>query len=159
MMCHDEAVLAFLTEVEGRRRFAYLDLGKTGVPTIGIGHCLTQSERRSGKVYIESHSVRYKYGLTSEQIKALFQQDMRPIALLIHSDNSTLSETQFTALASFCFNVGTTAYLNSTLRKKLLTDNYLAIPAQLRRWIYDNGKIIQGLVNRREREITLWESN
>jgi len=157
-MYHDEAVLSFLTKLEGRRKFVYLDHGKFGVPSIGVGHCLTQSERHSGKIYIDGIPVRYKYGLLDEQIKDLFQQDMRPVALLIHSDKPSLLEGRFVALASFCFNVGATAYLNSNLRKKLIVEEYKAIPGQLRRWIYDNDKIIQGLINRREQEITLWES-
>jgi lysozyme len=157
-MYHDKEVLEFLTKVEGRRKFVYLDHGKFGVPTIGVGHSLLPSERLSGKIYIDGVAVRYNYGLSPEHIQALCEQDMRPISLLVHSDDSTLSAPRFTALVSFGFNVGSTAYLNSTLRKKLLAKDYSAIPGQLRRWIYDNGKIFQGLINRREQEITLWES-
>ena len=32
------------------------------------------------------------------------------------------------------------------------------VPTQLRRWIRDNGKIVKGLINRREKEISLWNT-
>jgi lysozyme len=54
--------------------------------------------------------------------------------------------------------VGTQAFKSSTLLKKLNQGLYDEVPAQLRRWNKAGGKVIQGLINRREKEIVLWQS-
>ena len=69
-----------------------------------------------------------------------------------------LGDNQFAALCLFTFNVGVEAFRDSTLLKLLNSGNYAAVPAQLLRWTHDNGKVVQGLINRRNAEIELWHS-
>ena len=69
-----------------------------------------------------------------------------------------LNQNQFDALVSFAFNVGRQGFKSSTLLKKLNQGLYDEVPAQLRRWNKTGGNVIQGLVNRREKEIALWQS-
>ncbi|EJF84204.1 hypothetical protein MCU_00872 [Bartonella elizabethae Re6043vi] len=57
---------------------------------------------------------------------------------------------------SFCYNVGTTAFCNSTLLKKLNNGEYEAVPAELQKWTKAGGKRLQGLVHRRVAEAGLW---
>jgi hypothetical protein len=52
---------------------------------------------------------------------------------------------------------GAAAFRNSTLLKLLNKRIYPAVPAQLRRWIYAGGRKRTGIVNRREKEIEMWE--
>jgi lysozyme len=69
-----------------------------------------------------------------------------------------LNQNQFDALVSFTFNVGNGAFRGSTLLKLLNQRQYDQVPTQLRRWVMDNGHVVQGLVNRREKEIALWNA-
>lgn len=69
-----------------------------------------------------------------------------------------LTESQKAALISFVYNVGGTNFRKSTLLKELNAGNYAEVPNQLRRWKYAGGKVVQGLINRREAEIRLWNT-
>jgi lysozyme len=66
------------------------------------------------------------------------------------------------ALVSFVFNVGVGAFQTSTLLRLLNASDYLSVPTQLRRWNKETIKGVErpnvGLTNRREKEITLWNS-
>jgi len=153
----DNKFYDFLTSVEGKYKQVYLDSG--GESTIGIGHLLTLSERRSGKIIIGKTTVEYRHGLTEQQVMDLCQQDIRDVVNVINqSVIVTLSQNQFSALVSFVFNVGDEGFRRSTLLRLLNQGRFIDIPTQLRRWKYDNGQVIQGLINRREKEIQLWLS-
>jgi len=153
----DNKFYEFLKYVEGSYRQVYLDSG--GEPTIGIGHLLTLSERRSGKIVIGKAVVEYRHGLTDAQVLDLCQQDIRAVVKVVNRGVKVpLTQNQFNTLVSFTFNVGDESFLDSTLLRVLNQNQYGVVPSQLRRWKYDNGKVVQGLVNRREKEIQLWLS-
>lgn len=144
-------------EWEGLATHVYWDSG--GVPTIGIGHLLTRSERTSGKIIIRGQPVDYRNGLTEQQCWDLLDQDLDDTEKIINEAVTVLlNQNQFNALVSFAFNVGAAAFQNSTLLKLLNQGQYDQVPAQLRRWVKDSGKIVQGLVNRRDKEIALWNT-
>jgi lysozyme len=63
-----------------------------------------------------------------------------------------LNQNQFDALVSFCYNCGTGALSNSTLRRVLNQGKYEQVPAQLMRWVHAGGKEWAGLVRRRKAE-------
>jgi lysozyme len=54
--------------------------------------------------------------------------------------------------------MGDTAFRSSTLLRLLNQGQYDQVPAQLRRWNMDSGHVVQGLVNRRNKEIDLWNT-
>ena len=54
----------------------------------------------------------------------------------------------------FTFNLGAGRLQTSTLRRRLNQRDWLAAGQELRRWVYGGGKILPGLVARREAEIT-----
>lgn len=56
------------------------------------------------------------------------------------------------AITDFHFNTG--ALRASTLRKKILTGEWAAVPTELRKWTRGGGRILRGLVLRREDEIS-----
>lgn len=142
-------------EWEGLETHVYPDSG--GEPTIGIGHLITRDERRSGKIRIGDAFVDYRYGLTEEQCWELLEQDLAIAEKAVNGAvKVSLNQNQFDALVSFAFNVGAYAFSGSTLVKLLNQGEYDQVHAQLRRWVKDNGKVVQGLVNRREKEIALW---
>jgi lysozyme len=67
-----------------------------------------------------------------------------------------LSQQQFDALVSFTFNVGGGAFKKSTLLKLINQGETLVAAEQFLRWTKVNGKVIKGLVSRREAERGLY---
>ena len=152
---NNEDLINFMIYVEDKRKSVYPDSG--GEPTIGVGHLLTASERRSGKILINGSYVKYSQGLTDKEIFALLMQDLFKYEKLIsRSVKVPLNRNQYITLVSFAFNIGERGFADSTLLKKLNTGDYESVPTQLRRWKFDNGRIVQGLINRREKEIIRW---
>lgn len=144
-----------LIENEGKRNRMYRDSG--GAPTIGVGHLLTRSELRSGKIHIAGETVRWAAGLSDLQVTALLRQDIAKFEKAVRQNVGVpLNQHQFDALVSFAFNVGSQAFRKSTLLRRLNAGDYAAVPSQLKRWVYDNGKKVRGLVNRRNDEIAQW---
>ena len=68
-----------------------------------------------------------------------------------------LEQNQFDALISWTFNLGPTNLKNSTLLKVLNNKDYDGVPAQIKRWNKAGGKVLQGLIRRREAEALLFE--
>lgn len=66
-----------------------------------------------------------------------------------------LSQGEYNAFTAFAFNVGAEAFCSSTLVKKLNAGDYSGACAELKRWVYVDGRRVQGLVNRREAEYRL----
>lgn len=135
---------------EGLRLTAYQD--GAGVWTIGYGH--------TGPLL---DGARIKAGVTisREEADLLLRKDLEWAQVAVDSlVKVPLNDNQFAALVSFVFNVGETAFKNSTLLRKLNEGNYDAVPVELLRWnkLTQNGKKIvsKGLTNRRQAEIGLW---
>ena len=147
--------LELLEQWEGFKLTVYKD--SAGLPTIGVGHLLTKDELSSGKIVIKGAPVKYGDGLTDQQVTDLLSQDVGPAQNAVSGGvKVALSQNQFDALVSFTFNVGNGAFAGSTLLKVLNQGQYAQVPDQLRRWTRAGGKVVQGLVNRRENEIKLW---
>lgn len=69
----------------------------------------------------------------------------------------SVTQNQFDALASFVYNIGETAFVKSTMLTLINQNNMTSAANQFDRWVIDNGKKIQGLVNRRNKEKKLFE--
>jgi lysozyme len=69
----------------------------------------------------------------------------------------TLTQGQFDALVLFVFNVGEDAFRNSTLLRKLNVREYTDAANQFLKWIYNDGKVMLGLVRRRTAERALYD--
>ncbi len=149
--------LGLLEQWEGFKLKVYKD--SAGLPTIGVGHLLTKSELTSGKIVIKGAAVKYAGGLTNQQVIDLLAQDVAPVGQVVTKAVTVpLTQNQFDALVSFTFNVGNAAFTGSTLLKVLNQKQYKEVPEQLLRWTRSGGKVVPGLVNRRENEIKLWNS-
>jgi GH24 family phage-related lysozyme (muramidase) len=132
----------------------YLDV--TGNLTIGAGHLVTQEEKDTGQLII---AAPYKDGLPLPVLDLLLSNDLSGVEDAInHGVTVPLNQNQFDALADLIFNIGVTAFKNSTLLKLLNQGHYTSVPEQLRRWTFSKGIKITALVNRREHEITLWNT-
>ena len=133
---------------EGLKLTAYPDPGsKDGNPwTIGYGHTS------------DGHLKVYR-GLTISpaQAEAALEYDLNETAAAVEAAVQVdLTDNQFGALVSFAFNVGVTAFRKSTLLKKLNSGKYDAVPSELAKWRMNDGKVMQGLINRRAAEAGLW---
>jgi GH24 family phage-related lysozyme (muramidase) len=63
-----------------------------------------------------------------------------------------LDDAQFGALASFAFNLGVPNLRASTLLKKLNEGDYAGASAEFARWVRAGGRVLSGLVERRNAE-------
>lgn len=127
--------------VEGCRTKIYLD--SKGLPTIGIGHLLTEEEKKSGK---------FVNGITKKEVFELLDEDLERFEdALNKSIRVFLTQYQYDALVIFSFNIGVYAFQKSTLLEKLNQKKYEEIPTQMRRWTKQ-----PELRGRREKEILLW---
>ena len=147
--------IGLLTQWEGCELKVYNDAA--GLPTIGVGHLLTKSELMSGKINIGGVMVKYADGITQQQAEQLLAQDLGPTEAAVNGGVKVpLSQNQFDALTSFTFNVGVGAFTGSTLLRLLNQGQYAQVPEQLMRWTRAGGRVVQGLVNRRQNEVKLW---
>lgn len=63
---------------------------------------------------------------------------------------------QLQAIADFTYNLGSGRLAGSTLRRKINSGDFNAVDIELRKWVRGGGKILPGLVLRRETEIALF---
>lgn len=70
----------------------------------------------------------------------------------------SLNQNQFDALVCFVFNVGANAFKKSTLLLYLNQGRLDLVPAQMARWNKCDGKVLEGLTNRRIAEVLLWQT-
>ena len=67
-----------------------------------------------------------------------------------------INQKQFDALVSFSYNCGTGALKTSTLLQKLNSNDYNGAANEFLKWNKSNGKVLNGLVKRREEEKQLF---
>ena len=122
---------------EGLRLLAYFDGG--GVLTIGYGH---------------TKNVYSGQSITPARAEQLLREDLTEFEKTINNAVTVpLTQSQYDALVSFSFNVGSGAFRSSTLLRLLNGGDYTGASDQLNRWKFDNGVIVAGLLNRRVDEI------
>ena len=68
---------------------------------------------------------------------------------------ATEPDGRLAAIVDFTFNLGAGRLQTSTLRRRINQRDWTAAANELRRWVYGGGKVLPGLVARREAEIAL----
>jgi len=132
----NEAGLELIKDCEGFRAQAYLC--PAGVWTIGYGH---------------TRGVRSGQRVTEQEAEQLLQEDLADAQAAVERYIAVpLTDNQFAALVSFTFNLGAGSLKTSTLRRRLNTGDYDAVPSELARWVKAGGKTLKGLVKRRAAE-------
>jgi len=125
---------------EGCRLEAYQD--SVGVWTIGYGHT---------KGVLEGMTI------TQEGAEQLLQTELEEYEGYIEKYVTVpLTQNQFDALVVWVYNLGPTNFRNSTLLKELNAGNYNAAGQEITRWNKAGGKVLAGLVKRREAEAQLF---
>lgn len=132
--------LRLLKSFEGLRLVAYQD--SVGVWTIGYG---TTSGVRPGMRITEAQA--------EEFLKRDLDRFEDAVASLVQVP---LTDDQFSALVSFVYNVGETAFANSTLLKLLNRRDYRGAADQLLRWNRAGSQELAGLTRRRRAERALF---
>lgn len=67
-----------------------------------------------------------------------------------------LNENQFSAVVALAYNIGLGNFKSSTLLKKLNASDFAGAAAEFERWNKGGGKVLKGLVKRREAEKALF---
>ena len=148
--------LSLLTQWEGFVPHMYHD--SAGLPSIGVGHCLTNTEKVSGYIMINGVHTDWTEGLTDDQVQALLHQDCQvAVSAVNESVKIEVVQDQFDALCSLTFNIGAGAFASSTVLKRVNAQDFNDVPDAFRMWNKAGGKVDQGLVERREKEIQLWK--
>ncbi len=136
----------FIQNEEGFRGTAYLDSG--GVPTLGFG-----------STWVDGKPVEMGMTCTEKQAELYMETHLANVQTAINQMvKAPLTQNQFDALASFCYNLGTGALRESTLLKLLNQYQYTEAAKQFDRWVHVNGKPVPGLIARRRRERSMFES-
>jgi lysozyme len=138
--------LELVKRFEGLRTKAYRC--PAGVWTIGYGH---------------TDGVQPEMEITEAKAEELLRQDLteagEAVERMVHVP---LTDHQFSALASFVFNVGAGSLQISTLLRRLNAGDYHAVPSELAKWVKATDpktgqKVpLAGLVKRRAAEGELW---
>ena len=107
---------------------------------------------------INGHPVTADHpSITKEQGEALLRQEVHHIEGAIRRlIKYVLNENQFSSLVSFCYNVGSGNLQKSSLRMKLNRGDVEGASAEFPKWRRSAGKILSGLVRRRQAERNLF---
>ena len=127
---------------EGLRLAPYLC--PANVPTIGYG--------------ATGHNITLKMSpITESEASVLLLDELAWVYKIIRSRiRVELSQGQFDALCSLIFNIGSGNFISSTLRSKLNRGDYYGASMEFWKWRRGGGKILPGLVARRECERLLF---
>lgn len=113
-----------------------------GVWTCGYGH---------------TKGVTAKTKCTKETAEKWLVQDLAPLEAFVSAMTKVDTQGKFDAVVDFAFNLGLGNLRSSTLYKYIQSgaSTYL-IQEEFRKWKYCNGKVLAGLVKRREWEAQRW---
>ena len=65
------------------------------------------------------------------------------------------SEGRLAAIVDFTFNLGAGRLQTSTLRRRINQRDWGTAERELRRWVYGGGRVLPGLISRRNHEAAL----
>lgn len=135
----------FIKNEEGCRLNAYPDPATGGAPwTIGYG--ATGPDIKAGTYWSQQRA--------ENDLRAQIIDIGEDIDLLV---KVPLTANQRAALASLIYNIGRTAFQGSTLLKSLNQKDYIGAAHQFSVWNRAANKINAGLINRRAREVLLFQ--
>lgn len=132
----NSAGINLIKSCEGCVLHTYLDAVQ--IPTIGYGH--------TGPDVVPGLTI------TQDEAETLLRKDLekfeRGVATLV---KVTISDNAYAALVCFSYNLGLNALAQSTLLKKLNSGDR-TVADEFGRWTKAGGKVLPGLVKRREAE-------
>ena len=133
--------IALIKKFEGCKLESYLCAAN--VPTIGYG---------------STKGIEMGMTISQERAEELLLEDLEVYEDAVEKSVTVpLSQHQFDALVSWTFNLGGANLNASTMLKVLNRGAYEDVPYQMKRWNKAGGKVLEGLVRRREAEALLFE--
>lgn len=129
---------------EGLRLAAYPDPGTGGEPwTIGYGHTSAAGEPKVYKGLV----------ITKAQADEILRRDLGKFeADVKRMVKVPLNDNQYSALLSFCFNVGPGNFQKSGVLKAVNAKLFHLVPSRLALWNKAAGRVLPGLTRRRAEE-------
>lgn len=144
-----QAAIQLAIRFEGFHRVPKNDPGRAhpylcpaGFWTIGYGHLCDAQHPPITEAEAEAYLAR--------DLNAALAATLRYCPML-----ATEPEGRLAAIVDFTFNLGAGRLQTSTLRRRVNQRDWPAASKELRRWVYGGGRVLPGLVARRETEVTL----
>ena len=113
-----------------------------GFWTIGYGHLCDQSHPPITAVEGEAY--------LAQDMQVALDATLRFCPVLAMGPSGRLG-----AIVDFTFNLGAGRLQTSTLRRRVNQRDWASVAFELRRWVYGGGRVLPGLVARREAECGL----
>lgn len=117
--------------------------------TIGYGHLIKQGED-------------FKSGLDEAAATELFRTDVAMAERAVQNNITVpITQNQYDALVIFAYNIGVRNFANSTVVKYVNNPDFRSsvypnLESAWRAWNRTNGAVSPGLINRRQRELNLY---
>jgi lysozyme len=147
MNMSQDGIAALLKKFEGCKLKAYRC--PAGICTIGYGHTSAAG----------SPEVTDGMTITQKQCDDILRQDLVKYETAVTGlVKQPLTQHQFDVLVDFAYNAGVGALKSSTLLKKVNAGDFDAVPAELMKWTKGGGKVLPGLVRRRQAESAWWSA-
>ncbi len=141
------AALELIKRFEGWRDTAYKDA--VGVLTIGYGHTSMAGEP----------AVKLGMKITRAEGEAILRRDLQKYAKAVEDAVKVpLTDNQFGALVSFCYNVGPGNFRSSSVLERVNAKRFEDVPIRLLLWNKAGGKTLAGLTRRRQAEGDLFKA-
>ena len=137
-----KALLSLIRKFEGLRLKAYFC--PAGVATIGYGHTGPDVSIRMAPI---TEPMADAMMLKDADIYTKASGNLSPVLWF--------DEKKHAAIADFCFNLGSSRYKSSTLRRRVNAGNWPAAANELQKWVWGGGRKLPGLVARRAAEAQL----
>lgn len=160
--------LDLMHKFEGYKNKPYLC--PAHIHTVGWGTVLYQEQirlpvvRKEGYTGIIRKEMPLKEGdnrvWTKEELVTLFKNDLAAFerAVLRLVPSSAGSQGRFDALVCLAYNIGSGNLQRSTIRMRANRGDWGGAADAFRMWVKGGGKVLPGLVRRREAEIALFLS-
>ena len=133
----NETAVEYTKRLEGNKTKPYYDTG--GVLTRGSGNTTNVDK---DKIYTDKEN--------EDQLTKDMAVASKAVSDFVTPEiYKTLNKNQIMAVDAFVMNTGREAFRKSGALKELNNNNFPGFLKEIKRWKYDNGKVISGLVNRR----------
>jgi len=144
-----QAAIDLAKRFEGFHRVPRADPGRAhpyicpaGYWTIGYGHLCDPKHLPITEAEAEGH--------LAADLRTALNATLRYCPVL-----ATEPEGRLAAIVDFTFNLGAGRLQTSTLRRRVNQREWVAAATELRRWVYGRGRVLAGLIGRRDAE-AIW---